>query len=257
MERSRGCFLTHADSGNFNQNFLPSGSLCSFCRNRPFSPGHFFRFCACCNSAPFTQCLFAHSVHTPALSAFSAVKVPSSVAIFASIAVNDLPARSVSRPGLICAAKFNTANPLSSRPTPRDPAPRETEEEWRDPEAVSSPMLIQGVSTRALPESLCNSFREREHSAKSLFFRCGLCVLCGKWLDFCASLECNRKPRIVLPPAQSSAEQARPIIARPRSEASVREPKGKCRVDIKQNKAPAGATQKGLPNKALNLASLP
>jgi len=155
--------------------------------------------------------------------------------------------------GRIDPCRYNTANPLSSRPTTKELA---TEAEWRDPEAVSSPMLIQGVSTRALPESLCNSFREREHSAKSLFFRCGLCVLCGKWLDFCASLECNRKPRIVLPPAQSSAEQARPIIARPRSEASVSEPKGKCRVDIKQNKAPAGATQKGLPNKALNPASL-
>src|SRR6185437_9075744 len=41
---------------------------------------------------------FAQSVHPPALSAFSAVKGPSSVAIFASIAVNDLPARSLSRP---------------------------------------------------------------------------------------------------------------------------------------------------------------
>src|SRR6185312_15850460 len=144
-----------------------------------------------------------------------------------------------------------------SRPTTKELA---TEAEWRDPEAVSSPMLIQGVSTPcSLPESRCNSFREREHSAKSLFFRCDLCVHCGKWLDLCASLECNRKPRIVLPPAQSSAEQARPIIARPRSEAStgapaspvltcwggsVSEPKGKCRVDIKQNKAPAGTTQK-------------
>src|SRR6185437_16161302 len=35
--------------------------------------------------------------------------------------------------------------PLSSRPTTKELA---TEAEWRDPEAVSSPMPIQGVSTR-------------------------------------------------------------------------------------------------------------
>jgi hypothetical protein len=52
--------------------------------------------------------------------------------------------------GRIDPGRYNTANPLSSRPTPRDPAPRETEEEWRDPEDISSAMLIQGVSTRAL-----------------------------------------------------------------------------------------------------------
>src|SRR6185437_13649758 len=52
--------------------------------------------------------------------------------------------------GRIDPCRYNTANHLSSRPTPKEPAPRETEEEWRDPEAVSSPMLIQGVSTRAL-----------------------------------------------------------------------------------------------------------
>src|SRR6185437_3076378 len=52
--------------------------------------------------------------------------------------------------GRIDPCRYNTANPLSSRPTPRDPAPRETEEEWRDPEDISSAMLVQGVSTRAL-----------------------------------------------------------------------------------------------------------
>src|SRR5262249_22492062 len=37
------------------------------------------------------------------------------------------------------------SHPLSSRPTPRDPAERETEEEWRDPENASSATLIRGV----------------------------------------------------------------------------------------------------------------
>src|SRR5215471_9216717 len=39
---------------------------------------------------------------------------------------------------------------LSSRPTTRDPAERETECERRDPENACTTMLIQGVSTRAL-----------------------------------------------------------------------------------------------------------
>jgi hypothetical protein len=37
---------------------------------------------------------------------------------------------------------------LSSRPTPRDPAERETEGEWRDPEDIAVTMLIQGVLPR-------------------------------------------------------------------------------------------------------------
>src|SRR6185437_10042558 len=59
--------------------------------------------------------------------------------------VNDLPARSVSRHEFVRAETI--PKPLSSRPRTKELA---TEEEWRDPEAVSSPMLIQGVSTRAL-----------------------------------------------------------------------------------------------------------
>src|SRR5215813_5414823 len=39
---------------------------------------------------------------------------------------------------------------LSSRPTTRDPAERETECEWRDPENACKTTLIQGVSTRTL-----------------------------------------------------------------------------------------------------------
>src|SRR5215471_19623840 len=39
---------------------------------------------------------------------------------------------------------------LSSRPTTRDPAERETECEWRDPENACTTGLIQGVSTRTL-----------------------------------------------------------------------------------------------------------
>src|SRR5215831_21289430 len=39
---------------------------------------------------------------------------------------------------------------LSSRPTTRDPAERETKGEWRDPENACATTLIQGVSTRTL-----------------------------------------------------------------------------------------------------------
>src|SRR6185437_1016497 len=47
--------------------------------------------------------------------------------------------------GRIDPCRYNTANALSSRPTTKELA---TEAEWRDPEAVSSPMPIQGISTR-------------------------------------------------------------------------------------------------------------
>src|SRR5262249_27050536 len=46
---------------------------------------------------------------------------------------------------LLCRCRF-----LSSRPTTRDPAERETECKWRDPENVRTTRLIQGVSTRTL-----------------------------------------------------------------------------------------------------------
>src|SRR5215472_16888706 len=39
---------------------------------------------------------------------------------------------------------------LSSRPTTRDPAERETECEWRDPENGCTTTLMQGVSTGTL-----------------------------------------------------------------------------------------------------------
>src|SRR5215813_14303879 len=39
---------------------------------------------------------------------------------------------------------------LSSRPTTRDPAERETECEWRDPETACTTTLMQGVSIRTL-----------------------------------------------------------------------------------------------------------
>src|SRR5215813_4507647 len=45
----------------------------------------------------------------------------------------------------LCRCRF-----LSSRPTTRDPAERETECKWRDPENVRATRLIQGVSTRTL-----------------------------------------------------------------------------------------------------------
>src|SRR5215472_17337610 len=40
---------------------------------------------------------------------------------------------------------------LSSRPTTRDPATRETEGEWRDPENAYTTRLMQGVSIWTLP----------------------------------------------------------------------------------------------------------
>src|SRR5215472_11095344 len=46
---------------------------------------------------------------------------------------------------LLCRCQF-----LSSRPTTRNPAERETECEWRDPENACTTGLIQGVSTRTL-----------------------------------------------------------------------------------------------------------
>ena len=44
---------------------------------------------------------------------------------------------------------------LSSRPSTKDPAKRETEWEWRDPEDVSSAMQIRGVS----PQDDCSDVR--------------------------------------------------------------------------------------------------
>ena len=55
-----------------------------------------------------------------------------------------------------------TPRALSSRPTPTDPAERETEEEWRDPENASSAMPIQGV----LP-NLCMLFSATAPTRKS------------------------------------------------------------------------------------------
>ena len=125
--------------------------------------------------------------------------------------VNDLPARSVSRHEFVRAETI--PKPLSSRPRTKELA---TEEEWRDPEAVSSPMPIQGVSTRTssplvpyarfagIDRSLQVTFSDSAPVAtlhplrnafcsvctapralsilcgKRPFFRCDLCVHCGK-----------------------------------------------------------------------------
>jgi len=53
--------------------------------------------------------------------------------------------------GIVIAVGWNEKHELrdlSSRPTTKNPAKRETEEEWRDPEDVRAALLIQEV----LPE---------------------------------------------------------------------------------------------------------
>jgi hypothetical protein len=99
------------------------------------------------------------AVAPSALSAFSAVKVPSSVETFAFVAVNDVLVTA-----MVC---VKAGDILSLCHLDRLRGSSATEEEWRDPENFSYAMLTQGVSTRAL--SLSSGFAESRAYALAVF----------------------------------------------------------------------------------------